>query len=764
MSAKRIIITFLFFLFFFISALPGRSLCHAGLTLEGQFMKNGEKLKTEQPVNMTVRIYNDEFGGQLLFEENQDVVAGSDKAVFAFEQGNVTVRQRTSGLNTADLWVEVESDGQVMTPRLKLTKIDTVNDLTGESIQLNNASLRTGGTATLLIDENGVTLGNLLNMGSQSIKLGGVDRNTWPAGGSSAETDPTVLESVKDGVSWAEVTGKPSVIGDITSITAGTGLNGGGSAGDVTMNINVPLSIPGAFRATSDHVAIVGSSNGDNGQGVWGSAYGSTGHGVHGVAENTSPTVENYGGYFTAAGGQGRGVYGEASLIGLQRNYGGYFKTAGDLGEAVHGEASATEGKNYGGNFSAAGDEGLGVYAIAGNHGAVENYGGWFLARGTKGRGVYGEARNSMSGEKFGGYFLAAGEESRGVYGEAENYGGYFRALGSGGQGIYGEAANTGTVENYGGYFTAAGAKGRGVYGMAFSVDPGEKFGGYFLAAGAEGRGVYGEAITSGAVRNYGGYFKANGETGRGVYGEAAATGNVQNYGGYFKAQGNTGRGVYGYATGTSGRGVKGFANGTKGVGVEGYSDHGIGVRGVGATYDFYAGGAGTNYGPFTGGHDVCLKTGLESEIKPGMIVSVSGQVEKRLTESGKISLSSTLPTVILADQPQDKAIFGVLVSESSFPDNHWYKAREDEHLGIVNALGEGRMWVSNINGEIEVGDYVTSSVLPGYGQLQDDDLIHSYTVGKAIETVDWETVTESITYKGELIKVYLIAVVYTSG
>jgi ribosomal protein L27 len=92
-------------------------------------MENGEKFKAEQPVKMTVRIYNDEFGGQLLFEENQDVVAGSDKAVFAFEQGNVTVRQRTSGLNTATLWVEVESDGQVMTPRLNLIEIDTVNNL-----------------------------------------------------------------------------------------------------------------------------------------------------------------------------------------------------------------------------------------------------------------------------------------------------------------------------------------------------------------------------------------------------------------------------------------------------------------------------------------------------------------------------------------------------------------------------------------------------------------------------------------------------------
>jgi len=195
MSAKRIIITFLSFLFCFITTLPGQNICHADLILEGQFMKNGEKLKTELPVKMTVRIYNDEFGGELLFEENQEITVSPDKAVFTFEQGNITVRQRTSGLNTANLWVEVESDGQVMTPRLNLAETDTLNDLTGESIQLNNASLRTGGTATLVIDKNGVTLGNLLNMGSQSIILDGVSRNTWPAGGSSTETQITALEN-----------------------------------------------------------------------------------------------------------------------------------------------------------------------------------------------------------------------------------------------------------------------------------------------------------------------------------------------------------------------------------------------------------------------------------------------------------------------------------------------------------------------------------------------------------------------------------------
>ena len=71
---------------------------------------------------------------------------------------------------------------------------------------------------------------------------------------------------------------------------------------------------------------------------------------------------------------------------------------------------------------------------------------------------------------------------------------------------------------------------------------------------------------------------------------------------------------------------------------------------------------------------------------------------------------------------------------------------------------------MSNINGDIEAGDYITTSDIPGYGQLQEDDLLHSYTLGKATETVDWDTVTETIELDGISYKVYLIAVVYTSG
>jgi hypothetical protein len=188
------------------------------------------------------------------------------------------------------------------------------------------------------------------------------------------------------------------------------------------------------------------------------------------------------------------------------------------------------------------------------------------------------------------------------------------------------------------------------------------------------------------------------------------------------------------------------------------------GVVAYGGNYDFYANGLGTNYGPFTGAHDAKLSDDFPHYVQSGMIVSATGETHMRMNEENHVSISSTLPTVAISKKKNDKAVLGVLVKENDLIPNHWYRPRDGERFGIVNALGEGRVWVSNVNGNIEAGDYITTSDIPGYGQRQDDDLLHSYTLGKAIETVDWDSVSETVQLNGKTYKVYLIAVVYTSG
>lgn len=295
------------------------------------------------------------------------------------------------------------------------------------------------------------------------------------------------------------------------------------------------------------------------------------------------------------------------------------------------------------------------------------------------------------------------------------SFGGYFAAAGTDGTGVYGSASNTGSCGNYGGYFTAAGSTGTGIYGRG---------------SGSEGTGVYGLAANSGNAANYGGSFTAMGGSGIGVQGYAWNPGRVANYGGHFVANGTMGTGVYG----------------------------------KGNAYSFYADGTGIDYGPFTGAHEVKFSADMPEDILPGLIVSSTGITEVRKDQDGNVSLSSTLPTVTLSKRERDKNVFGVIVSGMPLHKDHWYESKEGERFGVVNALGEGRVWVTDRNGNIEAGDYITTSEIPGHGQMQDDDFLHNYTLGKAIETVDWKQISVTVEHDGETYKRYLIAIVYTSG
>jgi hypothetical protein len=298
----------------------------------------------------------------------------------------------------------------------------------------------------------------------------------------------------------------------------------------------------------------------------------------------------------------------------------------------------------------------------------------------------------------------------------AYNFGNALRGIATGaqGRGVYGEAASATNHINYGGYFIARGDQARAVYGVAESEVTMTKYGGYFWAKGGNGTGCRGEA---------------SGINGKGVYGYATSEAVGTNYGGYFFAKGTTGRGCY--------------ASGNE--------------------YDFYAGGSGANYGPFTGAHEARIAPD-SPPLQPGMVVCATGSAVLRTDEQGAASLSSTLPEITLAAQPKDPAVFGVFLRESPLDDAHWYAAKEGERFAIVNALGEGRVWVCNANGPVRLGDYITTSAVPGYAQRQDDDLLRSYTLGKVIESVDWENTTEMVTVGNETHAIYLVAVVYTSG
>ena len=79
---------------------------------------------------------------------------------------------------------------------------------------------------------------------------------------------------------------------------------------------------------------------------------------------------------------------------------------------------------------------------------------------------------------------------------------------------------------------------------------------------------------------------------------------------------------------------------------------------------------------------------------------------------------------------------------------------------------------VCNSNGNIENGDYITSSDYLGYGEKQDDDLLHNYTVAKSTIQVDFELDSplyncfeiEELDKNGNKLRVAFIACTYHCG
>jgi hypothetical protein len=136
--------------------------------------------------------------------------------------------------------------------------------------------------------------------------------------------------------------------GDITGVTAGTGLTGGGTSGTVTLNVSFAGSGSADSAARSDHdhfqqtwsgaagggrgLTVINSGSGGFTDGVWGqSGAPSSGRGVVGYATPTTGT--NYGVWGQSDSSVGRGVFGlAAASSGV--NYGVYGQTNSASGYA----------------------------------------------------------------------------------------------------------------------------------------------------------------------------------------------------------------------------------------------------------------------------------------------------------------------------------------------------------------------------------------------------------------------------------------------
>jgi hypothetical protein len=136
-------------------------------------------------------------------------------------------------------------------------------------------------------------------------------------------------------------------------------------------------------------------------------------------------------------------------------------------------------------------------------------------------------------------------------------------------------------------------------------------------------------------------------------------------------------------------------------------------------------------YNPFTGAH--CGQSEEEtSGWLTGMIVSSAGSPVLP-------NMGNALPQIRLSKSAYDKTAIGTYAG-AEFP----HKMENMDPAKPVHrycALGDGVILVTDLGGDIEIGDYITSSSIPGYGMKQNNDMLNNYTVAKSVRSVKWDAI-----------------------
>ena len=183
----------------------------------------------------------------------------------------------------------------------------------------------------------------------------------------------------------------------------------------------------------------------------------------------------------------------------------------------------------------------------------------------------------------------------------------------------------------------------------------------------------------------------------------------------------------------------------------------------------------------FTGQHK-CVFEGDTQDIE-GKIVSSTGKYDNMNFEFDgedvdglrhRVTPQEAVPVVSLCESEKDKKCFGVVCSVWSLSKNESILFGSAVHENNttryeINSLGEGGIWVSNIAGDLENGDYICSSNIPGYGMKQDDDILRNYTVAKITQDCTFDLESEDydckeVEHNGIIYKVAFVGCTYHCG
>ncbi len=171
------------------------------------------------------------------------------------------------------------------------------------------------------------------------------------------------------------------------------------------------------------------------------------------------------------------------------------------------------------------------------------------------------------------------------------------------------------------------------------------------------------------------------------------------------------------------------------------------GWHGMYTTGDVLADG----FNPFTGSH-ICL---TQDSIEIGDLVSTRDNINTDINNSIAVventSYANDKRILGVMQKPYDRSLEGSLTIFTAISREVKDGCREltsegqqianqySGHTSVyINALGDGQLNVCEANGDIDNGDYLTSSNVYGKAQKQNDDILHNYTVAKSLQDVNW--------------------------
>ena len=142
--------------------------------------------------------------------------------------------------------------------------------------------------------------------------------------------------------------------------------------------------------------------------------------------------------------------------------------------------------------------------------------------------------------------------------------------------------------------------------------------------------------------------------------------------------------------------------------------------------------GTTVSYNAFTGSHHAWT----DENITRGMLVSLTGNNRDLHGTSG----SEPIYGITVSAQANDKRVMGSYLSllNPSLPPSN-------ENPALVMSVGNGDVWIADTGENIEPGDYLISSNVPGHAMKDSQTYDITYIVARAAEPIDWSTVTETI-------------------